>query len=105
MVSGPVLLSSRTSRSWWCLCRQAAPPTRWRDLAESAARLPGRHGDRGERGGRGRTAGATKVAKASADGYTLLVHHIGMAAAPLLYRGFKPPRRLSNTGTMVNEVP
>jgi len=34
----------------------------------------------------GGTLGATKVAKAPADGYTLLLHHIGMATAPSLYR-------------------
>lgn len=37
-------------------------------------------------GGAGGTLGAAKVAKASADGYTLLLHHIGMATAPALYR-------------------
>lgn len=37
-------------------------------------------------GGAGGTLGAAKVASASADGYTLLVHHIGFATAPTLYR-------------------
>lgn len=37
-------------------------------------------------GGAGGTLGAAKVAKAPADGYTLLVHHIGFATAPALYR-------------------
>jgi tripartite-type tricarboxylate transporter receptor subunit TctC len=36
--------------------------------------------------GAGGTIAATKVAKAVADGHTLLLHHIGMAAAPALYR-------------------
>jgi len=37
--------------------------------------------------GAGGTVGATRVAKAKADGYTLLVGHVGyMAAAPGLYR-------------------
>ena len=36
--------------------------------------------------GAGGTIGMAKVAKASNDGHTLLVHHIGMAAAPGLYR-------------------
>ena len=35
-------------------------------------------------GGAGGTLGAAKVAKASPDGYTLLLHHIGMATAPAL---------------------
>ena len=37
-------------------------------------------------GGAGGTLGAAKVAKASPDGYTVLLHHIGMATAPALYR-------------------
>jgi tripartite-type tricarboxylate transporter receptor subunit TctC len=36
-------------------------------------------------GGAGGTLGATQVAKAEADGYTLLLHHIGMSTAPSLY--------------------
>ena len=37
-------------------------------------------------GGAGGTLGAAKVAKASPDGYTVLLHHIGMATSPALYR-------------------
>lgn len=37
-------------------------------------------------GGAGGTLGAAKVANAPADGHTLLVHHIGFATAPTLYR-------------------
>ncbi|GHC78791.1 hypothetical protein GCM10010136_30810 [Limoniibacter endophyticus] len=37
-------------------------------------------------GGAGGTLGAGQVAKASNDGYTLLLHHIGMATAPSLYK-------------------
>lgn len=37
-------------------------------------------------GGAGGTLGTSRVAKAPADGYTLLVHHIGFATAPSLYR-------------------
>lgn len=37
-------------------------------------------------GGAGGTLGTAKVANASPDGYTLLVHHIGFATAPTLYR-------------------
>ena len=37
-------------------------------------------------GGAGGTLGAARVAQARPDGYTLLLHHIGMATAPTLYR-------------------
>ncbi|MBT9459076.1 MAG: tripartite tricarboxylate transporter substrate binding protein BugD [Burkholderiaceae bacterium] len=40
-------------------------------------------------GGAGGTLGATKVAKAAPDGYTLLLHHIGMSTAPALYRNMQ----------------
>ncbi|MBU6435935.1 MAG: tripartite tricarboxylate transporter substrate binding protein BugD, partial [Betaproteobacteria bacterium] len=39
--------------------------------------------------GAGGTLGATRVAQAPSDGYTLLLHHIGMATAPALYRNLK----------------
>lgn len=57
-------------------------------------------------GGAGGTLGATKVARASNDGYTLLVHHIGMATSPALYRNlpYKTLEDFEYVG-MVNEVP
>ena len=57
-------------------------------------------------GGAGGTLGAAKVARAANDGYTLLLHHIGMATAPALYRNlsFKPVEDFEYVG-MVNEVP
>jgi tripartite-type tricarboxylate transporter receptor subunit TctC len=56
--------------------------------------------------GAGGTIGMAKVAKASNDGHTLLVHHIGMAAAPGLYRklSFKVADDFEFLG-MINEVP
>ena len=56
--------------------------------------------------GAGGTIGASKVAKASPDGYTLLLHHIGMASAPALYRklSFKTLEDFEFLG-LVNEVP
>ena len=39
------------------------------------------------RGGAGGTLGSAQVARANADGYMLLIHHIGMATAPGLYKG------------------
>lgn len=37
-------------------------------------------------GGAGGTVGSARVTKAPPDGYTLLIHHIGMASAETLYR-------------------
>ena len=56
--------------------------------------------------GAGGTIGAAKVSKATPDGYTLLLHHIGMAAAPALYRKlpYKPLEDFEYLG-MINEVP
>ncbi|MES2362346.1 MAG: tripartite tricarboxylate transporter substrate-binding protein [Pseudomonadota bacterium] len=56
--------------------------------------------------GAGGTIGAAKVSKASPDGHTLLLHHIGMAAAPGLYRKlpYKPLDDFEFLG-MINEVP
>src|SRR3972149_6056349 len=36
--------------------------------------------------GAGGTVAANRVAKSSPDGYTILIHHIGLAPAPALYR-------------------
>ena len=57
-------------------------------------------------GGAGGTLGAAKVAKAAPDGYTLLLHHIGIATAPALYRSL-PYKTLDDFEYlgMVNEVP
>jgi tripartite-type tricarboxylate transporter receptor subunit TctC len=57
-------------------------------------------------GGAGGTLGASKVAKANPDGYTLLLHHIGMATSPALYRNlpYKTLDDFEYVG-MVNDVP
>jgi len=57
-------------------------------------------------GGAGGTLGAAKVAKAAPDGYTVLLHHIGMATSPALYRKM-PYETLSDFEYlgMINEVP
>ena len=56
--------------------------------------------------GAGGTIGANKVAKASPDGYTLLLHHIGFSTAPSLYRNL-PYKTLDDFEYlgMINEVP
>jgi tripartite-type tricarboxylate transporter receptor subunit TctC len=57
-------------------------------------------------GGAGGTLGAAKVAKSAPDGYTLLLHHIGMSTAPALYRkmSYDTLGDFEYVG-MVNEVP
>jgi tripartite-type tricarboxylate transporter receptor subunit TctC len=56
--------------------------------------------------GAGGTIGANKVAKASADGHTLLLYHIGMATSPALYRNlpYKTLDDFEYVG-LLNEVP
>ena len=56
--------------------------------------------------GAGGSIGANKVAKANPDGYTLLLHHIGMATMPTLVRNipFKVESDFEYLG-MVNDVP
>ena len=56
--------------------------------------------------GAGGSIGANKVAKANPDGYTLLLHHIGMATMPTLVRNipFKVDSDFEYLG-MVNDVP
>jgi tripartite-type tricarboxylate transporter receptor subunit TctC len=56
--------------------------------------------------GGGGSIGANKVAQAPADGYTLLLHHVGMATMPSLVRNipFKVESDFEYLG-LVNEVP
>jgi len=56
--------------------------------------------------GAGGTIGAAKVARATPDGHTLLVWHIGMAATASLYRKlpYKPLEDFEYLG-MINDVP
>jgi len=77
-----------------------------RDLAEAMRKPLGATIVIENVGGAGGTLGATKVARAPADGYTLLLHHIGMATAPALYRNlpFKVLDDFEYLG-MINEVP
>ena len=77
-----------------------------RDLAEALRKPLGQTVVVENAGGAGGTIGAAKVARAPADGYTLLVHHIGMATAPALYRKltFRVPDDFETLG-VINEAP
>ncbi len=57
-------------------------------------------------GGAGGTIAANRVAKAPPDGYTILIHHIGMSTAPALYRKlpYNPATDFEPIG-LINEVP
>lgn len=56
--------------------------------------------------GAGGTIGAARVARATPDGYTLLVHHIGMSTAPALYKKlpYKTLEDFEYLG-LINEAP
>ncbi len=77
-----------------------------RDLAEALRKPLGQTVIVDNAAGAGGTIGTAKVARAAPDGYTLLVHHIGMATAPALYRKlpFKMPEDFEFLG-LVNEAP
>ncbi len=57
-----------------------------RDLAEALRKPLGQTVIVENTAGAGGTIGAARVARARPDGYTLLVHHIGLATAPALYK-------------------
>ena len=77
-----------------------------RDLAEAMRKPLGTTVVVENVAGAGGTIAANKVAKASQDGHTVLLHHIGMATSPALYRKL-PYNTLEDFEYlgMVNEVP
>ena len=77
-----------------------------RDLAEALRKPLGTTVVVDNAAGAGGSIGANKVAKANADGYTLLLHHVGMATMPTLVRNipFKVESDFEYLG-MVNDVP
>lgn len=77
-----------------------------RDLADALRKPLGQTVVVDNAGGAGGTIGAAKVARSTPDGYTLLVHHIGMATAPALYRKlpYKVPEDFEMLG-LINEAP
>jgi tripartite-type tricarboxylate transporter receptor subunit TctC len=77
-----------------------------RDLAEAMRKPLGTTVVVENVAGAGGTIAANKVAKASQDGHTVLLHHIGMATSPALYRKlpYNTIEDFEYLG-MVNEVP
>jgi tripartite-type tricarboxylate transporter receptor subunit TctC len=75
-------------------------------IAESMSRTLGQQIIVENVGGAGGTLGARRVAQAEPDGYTLLVHHIGMATSATLYRSLPyDPRTAFAPIGLITEVP
>lgn len=76
-----------------------------RDVAEALRKTLGQTVVVENTAGAGGTIGTTRVARATPDGYTLLVHHIGLSTAPSLYKklGYKTSD-LEFLG-LINEAP
>lgn len=77
-----------------------------RDLAEALRKSLGATIVVDNAAGAGSSIGTAKVARATPDGYTLLLNHIGMATMPSLYRklAFSVPNDFEYLG-IVNDVP
>jgi tripartite-type tricarboxylate transporter receptor subunit TctC len=77
-----------------------------RDVAEAMRKVLGQSVVVDNLAGAGGTIGSAKVARAAPDGYTLLVHHIGLATSPSLYRKL-PYRTLEDFEYLglINEAP
>ena len=77
-----------------------------RDLAEALTKPLGTNIVVDNVAGAGSSIGTAKVARANADGYTLLLNHIGMSTMPALYRKlpFNVETDFEYLG-MINEVP
>src|SRR5205085_1684974 len=76
-----------------------------RDLAEALRKPLGQTVIVENAAGAGGTIGSAKVAHANPDGYTLLVHHIGMATTPALYRKLTYKVGDFETLGLINEAP
>jgi tripartite-type tricarboxylate transporter receptor subunit TctC len=77
-----------------------------RDLADALRKPLGQTVIVDNQAGAGGTIGAARVARAPSDGYTLLVHHIGLATAPALYKklAYKTLDDFEYLG-LINEAP
>ncbi len=76
-----------------------------RDLAEALRKPLGQSVIVDNTAGAGGTLGTARVARAPADGYTLLVHHIGLATAPALYRKLSYKTEDLEFLGLINEAP
>jgi tripartite-type tricarboxylate transporter receptor subunit TctC len=76
-----------------------------RDVAEALRKPLGQPIVVDNSAGAGGTLGTARVLRAPADGYTLLIHHIGLATAPALYKKLAyKPEDLEFLG-LINEAP
>ena len=75
-----------------------------RHLATAMSRQLGQTVEVENQAGQGGTRAPTALAKAQPDGHTLLLHHIGMATAPALFRrlGYDPQRDFEPIGLVVD---
>ena len=76
-----------------------------RDLAEALRKPMGQTVIVDNTAGAGGTLGTARVLRAPADGYTLLVHHIGLATAPALYKTLAYKNEQLEFLGLINEAP
>ena len=76
-----------------------------RDLAEALRKPMGQTVIVDNTAGAGGTLGTARVVRAPADGYTLLVHHIGLATAPALYKNLAYKNEQLEFLGLINEAP
>ena len=76
-----------------------------RDLAEALRKPLGQTVIVDNTAGAGGTLGTARVLRAPADGYTLLVHHIGLATAPALYKNLSYKNEQLEFLGLINEAP
>jgi tripartite-type tricarboxylate transporter receptor subunit TctC len=76
-----------------------------RDLAEALRKPLGQTVIVDNTAGAGGTLGTARVLRAPADGYTLLVHHIGLATAPALYKNLSYNNEQLEFLGLINEAP
>lgn len=76
-----------------------------RDFAETLRKTLGQPVVVENVGGAGGMIGAAKLAKSAANGYTLLVHHIGLATSPALYKSLPYKAEEFEFLGLINEAP